>query len=51
MSKKLRVRDKKVLTIVDKYVVDRYGWREYWEQLADVLVKLRGGSREQSNAG
>jgi hypothetical protein len=45
MSKKLKVVDKTVLRIVDSYVVDHYDWREYWAKMADVLTKLREGSR------
>jgi hypothetical protein len=41
MAKKLKMRDKTVLHIVDSYVVDGYDWRLYWQDLGEVLEEMR----------
>ena len=41
MTKKIKVKDKTVLRIVDLYLVDGYDWRWYYGELAEVLKKLR----------
>ena len=45
MSKKIKLRDKTVLSIVDLYVADEFDWRFYWKEMGEVLQALRGASR------
>lgn len=41
MAKKFKVVDKRVLHIVDSYVVDGYDWRLFYENMAEVFQELR----------
>jgi hypothetical protein len=42
MTKKIKLRDKTVLHIVDQYVVDRWDWRVFYAEMGEVLESLRG---------
>jgi hypothetical protein len=41
MAKSLKIRDKRVLHIVDSYVMNNYDWRLYWQDLGEILQELR----------